>query len=191
MPQSLSENFMIGYNHTSGTNQRICEPCHTPHTNDTNFTKEQWNSQSSRTYYTLYQSSKDCAINGQAPISGASKLCLSCHDGTAANLAFGGGSASDSARASIGIDLRTDHPISINYAGALTRGHGYLRPLNYTVPDSIALSCSAGNLAVSDLLDKEGNVQCTSCHGAHANTAPYQLRITGKASRLCLACHNR
>ena len=65
----------------STTEQEICVYCHTPHRARTT-AGVLWNREESTATYTQYQSSSLKAIVGQP--TGASKLCLSCHDGTIA-----------------------------------------------------------------------------------------------------------
>ena len=97
----------------------------------------------------------------------------------------------------MGTDLSNDHPISINYANALAGGYGGLRPTTYlystwdTLLNAGTGGYSATTKAVSTMLDATGKMQCTSCHGAHANSEGYQLRMSNKGSALCFACHNK
>lgn len=60
---------------------QICIVCHTPHNSDVSVADAPlWNHEVSTALYTLYSSpTLDATVNQP---SGASKLCLSCHDGS-------------------------------------------------------------------------------------------------------------
>jgi predicted CXXCH cytochrome family protein len=131
--------------------------------------------------------------------NGASKLCLSCHDGTVA----------------VGAVRTRTEPIAL--AGGKTaltpRDGGYVgtdlsrtHPLSFTVNDEVVSRKNAGNpsdpalqpLAVMrsdrtahvDVLDR---VQCTSCHDPHsdANFASSGVHFYAKPDRSgpCTVCH--
>ena len=112
---------------------------------------------------------------------------------------FGGQTATNylTGGANFGTDLSNDHPISIDYAAALAGGYGGLRQTTYlystwdTTLNAGAGGYAATTRAVSTMLDANGKVQCTSCHGAHANSRGYQLRMSNRGSALCLACHSK
>ena len=175
LPHNFSTAAWNPYNYTTTLGQQICQPCHTPHNGQTGLEAPLWNHQMSTASYTLYESIKDNTTMGVTAIDGSSALCLSCHDGTVALSAFGGQTATNylTGGANFGNDLSNDHPISINYASALAGGY------------------TATTKAVSTMLDANGKVQCTSCHGAHSNSRGYQLRMSNRGSALCLACHSK
>ena len=102
---------------------RICLPCHVPHdaqTDDDGSTMVLWNHSVTNETFTMYSGfvlERLDRDQDEQP-GGASKLCLSCHDGATAVDAFGGGPESPSMYAtdtSLGTDLRDDHPIGIQY----------------------------------------------------------------------------
>jgi predicted CXXCH cytochrome family protein len=122
----------------------ICVFCHTPHGSDTSASVPLWNKKmNSPTAYTTYNSLGTSSLDGAtAPVGSVSLACLSCHDGTQAlnvmlNIPGSGGYDSTGAGifgtmtganqtsnklksgaiANIGVDLRNDHPIGIQYAG--------------------------------------------------------------------------
>ena len=100
---------------------QICLPCHTPHNAESD-AAPLWNHELSVATYNLYSSPSMQATVNQP--TGASKLCLSCHDGTVAVDSFGGDSGTIfidafSADANLTTDLSNDHPISFVYDTAL------------------------------------------------------------------------
>lgn len=160
----------------------VCNICHTPHG-----VKSQaplWNHQQSGAVYIPYSSSTQKATVGQP--TGASKLCLSCHDGTVAvgllHKQSQGGSRQGGllpvshGAARLGTDLSDDHPVSFRYDSALATANGQLR--------------DPATLLGAVQLDKDRQVQCTSCHLAHDNRFGKFLVQNNFASALCLACHN-
>lgn len=169
----------------------ICVFCHTPH--QAAGSTYLWNRYESTATYMPYQSSTLKASVDQP--TGASKLCLSCHDGTVAlgmlasrpdELAFQwqkpnsdpetirfmpAGSAG-----LIGTDLRKSHPISFKYDAAL-------KGKNPELADPASLTHPVH-------LDKEDEMQCTSCHDPHDNTFGKFLVMSNQYSLLCTHCHN-
>ncbi|MBL8332204.1 MAG: hypothetical protein JNM08_03840 [Rubrivivax sp.] len=148
---------------TGGTDQ-VCVFCHTPHHASTQDQGGQalraplWNRRvPAGSTYTPYTSSsldaQSIADGFNAQPGGASKLCLSCHDGTLAignvnvlagarnvnipmqgtaaggTLPTGEGTASGFTR-NLGTDLTNDHPISVTYNAALATRDGELRPVD-------------------------------------------------------------
>ena len=154
------------------TNDELCQPCHTPHNADTTVTAAPlWNHEVTSATFTVYSSATMNATPGRP--TGLSALCLSCHDGTVALDSFGGatGSTSISGNALVGIDLRNDHPVSVNLNTAVTNGDTELQ-----VPTG-----------ATQLFG--GNVECASCHDAHDNANGYFLRGSNVNSALCVDCH--
>ncbi len=165
------------------TETRICIFCHTPH-----HAAEQsgvlWNRADSTATYIPYESATLRATVGQP--TGASKLCLSCHDGTVAlgellsepaEIGFAGGVRLMPAGTShLGTDLRDDHPISFNYADTIAAGNTDL--------------VDPGALIGAVRLDPFGEMQCTSCHDPHDAGFGKFLVAAPRNSALCLACHD-
>lgn len=161
-----------------GTNQ-ICIFCHTPHHAKTDLPEVPlWNHGTTAATFTVYSSPTLDATVGQP--SGASKACLSCHDGTIALDVFGNRSSTSptiGGRFNLGTDLSNDHPISFTYDAALaTRDGGLVIP-------------AGTNMVVSGIPLYNGKMECSSCHSVHDNTNGTFLRHTNVGSALCLKCH--
>jgi predicted CXXCH cytochrome family protein len=161
----------------------ICVFCHTPH--KASAEAPLWNRQSPGAVYVPYASSTAKATIGQP--TGASKLCLSCHDGTVAlgmvrsrneAIQFGGGVVNmpPGRRANLGTDLSDDHPVSFRYDSALAVRRGELR--------------DPATLTREVRLDRNGELQCTACHNPHDDQYGAFLVANNHASALCLACHD-
>ncbi len=168
----------------SVTESRICIFCHTPHQarRDVPYL---WNRADSTINYTTYESSTLHATVGQP--SGASKMCLSCHDGTIAlgsvlsrtgEIPFAGGIRFlPEGDTLIGADISDDHPVSFVYDEALAAANGELAP-----PSGL-------NNEVK--LDKSNLLQCTACHDPHIDVYGKFLVKPNKFSALCTTCHQR
>lgn len=183
------------------TETQVCVFCHTPH--DSNPAGPLWNHQlSSGVTYVKYTSSTMVAYTSQSTApdpNGASKLCLSCHDGTVAlgavrsrstPIPLQGGKLNmvlgDSGY--IGTDLSNTHPISFVVTDQIVATN------NSTNPSSLALNSVSAMRADPDVhLDGQNRVQCTSCHNPHsdANYASSGVHFYNKAQRSdpCLVCH--
>ena len=164
----------------SDTITEICVFCHTPHNAQPK--TPLWNQEmSAGVTYTPYSSTTMTGAPGQP--TGASKLCLSCHDGTVAIGRISGGrqvplSGVDSqgrlmGPSVVGSNLSNDHPISfVPVASA-----------EIVVPPP-------GDLVH---LDAAGEMQCTSCHDPHEQerdqTTKKFLAKSNQSSALCLTCH--
>jgi len=123
----------------------ICVFCHTPHGSDTSASVPLWNRKLGGATYTTYNSLGTSSLDGAvAQVGSVSLACLSCHDGTqamnamvnlpgsggynaassilpgtwtGANVDTGTGEMKDGVITNLGVDLRNDHPIGIQYAG--------------------------------------------------------------------------
>ena len=156
----------------------LCVFCHTPH--NANTTRALWNRELPARAYDVYQSSTTEAVLNQP--TGASRLCLSCHDGTLAlgnlRVAPRTGRASLgvlTGRAALGTNLADDHPISFVYDEVLASRRRELA-LPAALPNDVRL-------------DHTGQMQCTSCHDPHEN--PYRMFLTrdDRGGDLCISCH--
>ena len=139
----------------------ICVFCHTPHGADITAVVPLWNRvMAAPTTYTSYNNLGTSSLDGAtAPVGSVSLACLSCHDGvqamntminqpgsggyTAAGAAWSGTWAGTNQTAgritnvgtsygNLGVDLRNDHPIGIQYGGGPTAGTVPAAPATYT-----------------------------------------------------------
>lgn len=170
--------------------QQICIFCHTTHRADTSVVDAPlWNHAVTNRTYQLYNSPTLDATVSQP--SGASRLCLSCHDGTVAVDSYGGraGVIFLGGRLAIGADeLTNDHPVSFLYDDALAAADGELHRPSAT-PSGL------GSTIDDDLLFN-GRLECSSCHDVHNGAAAEAvgqklLVITQVGSQLCLTCHDK
>ena len=158
----------------------VCVFCHAPHR--AGQTRALWNRDLPPTTYNLYSSSTLEATLRQP--TGASRLCLSCHDGTTAlgNLRVPPKTGAVSlgaltGRGSLGTDLSDDHPVSFVFDSALALKQGQLADPSI-LPRTVSL-------------DSTKQVQCTGCHDPHENRYRKFLRVDDRAAALCAACHRQ
>lgn len=158
----------------------VCIFCHTPHSASP--VLPLWNRATPAASYSIYASRSLDAVPGQP--TGASKMCLSCHDGTIAlgavlsrstPISMSGFATMPPGHANIGTDLRDDHPISFRFDSALAARDPKLRA-PAALPPEIRLDANA-------------ELQCTACHDAHDNSLGDFLVMRNSASQLCLSCH--
>lgn len=160
-------------------NSELCIFCHTPHSAAK---PALWNRYDSAATYTPYRSSTLKATLGQP--TGASKLCLSCHDGTVALGKIRSRATPIMMKSAVtmipkgpnnlGTDLSDDHPVSFKYDATLTSANGQL-------------ASPAGSSKMH--LDPNGELQCTSCHDPHSDQYGKFLIMNNTASALCVTCH--
>ena len=168
----------------STTESEICVFCHAPH-NTRRDIPYLWNKSDTTASYTPYQSTTLHAAVGQP--TGASKLCLSCHDGTVAlgalltrpaEIPFAGGVRFlPAGRTNLGTDLSDDHPVSLVYDSALASS-------NLELNDPLALPPQVR-------LDQNKELQCTACHDSHDNSNGKFLVMVNQYSGLCTTCHSK
>ncbi len=158
---------------------QICVFCHTPHGGRSQ--APLWNRHDSQAAYIPYNSPSLLASPGQP--TGASKLCLSCHDGTVAmgdlvsgpSVAFAGSPTMPPGRGLIGTDLRDDHPISFNFYESLAQAGGRI--------------ASPAGWDPRVRLDQNSMLQCTTCHDPHNDQWGRFLVMPNQESALCRQCH--
>ncbi len=139
-----------------------CDGCHVPHNADRLPGVPLWNGSETAITFTMYSSKTfQATIDGQP--SGASKLCLSCHDGANPNFLW----MSDTKKFQAG-DLVNSHPISFVYDSALAAADGALK--DPSQPSTL------GRTIAQDLLDAESKMQCNSCHDVHTSGVGKALR---------------
>jgi len=167
----------------AASEEQICIFCHATH--NASPIQPLWNRMMPITAYSVYTSDSLDAVPGQP--TGASKLCLSCHDGTIAigsvvsrdqTIQMAGGITTiPSGSSNLGTDLSDDHPISFRYDSTLVGEDPRL--------------VDPGSLPPEVPLDHNGELQCTSCHDAHDNSFGDFLVMPNVASSLCYACHQQ
>jgi len=223
----------------SGTAE-ICVFCHTPHGADTSASVPLWNKPLNTTpasTYTTYDSLGTSTLDGAVETVGSVSIaCLSCHDGTQAmsavinapgsgltTTAYSAGTWSGNTSggvtgglipdtiARIGVDLRNDHPIGIQYGGggltvaaptAATKDSDFVAAKNQTLNVTSKVwwvdteSTPNGSRQKTDMQLYTRNfggtdqpyVECASCHDPHTENTTF-LRISNAGSAVCLACH--
>ena len=178
-PHDLSSGGSSTY---KGTSDQTCIYCHTPH-NALSTLVPLWNHPTTATAsFTLYPSGGTLNASDLGQPTGASKACLSCHDGSLAADSYGSTSGTHNltGAALLGTDLSNDHPVSFTYDAALATADGGL------VTPASASSVVAGVPLFS------GKLECASCHNVHDNaTAQPFLRVNNAQSALCTTCHNK
>jgi len=215
-----------------GTTDEICIYCHTPHGGKkaiADDTGPLWNREATAGPFTVY-ASYTLDTSPSTPPTSVSKACLSCHDGTLGlnqliNWPGRGSGAAfvpnpDSSNqigtvppgvnnmALIGRDLSDDHPVSMNYADALSYGTGGAIGED-THAAGFRASAGSGNrwtvvngtvtLPLYGSSQATAKVECGSCHDPHeARSFAAQsgtggsvmfLRAANTASALCITCH--
>jgi len=190
-PHNLSVSGPGTYRAVSET--RVCVFCHTTH--NAAFQAPLWNRDDPGGTFQMYWSeTMDAyASSAEAPQpNGASKLCLSCHDGTIAL-----GSTVASGRIEMTGGITTLPSTSETYLGRDLSGD---HPVSFIVTDHLVTTNNAkGDVSLRSLaemrsdplvrLDSENRIQCTTCHDPHHNRYGDFL-VTAKPGELCLACHS-
>ena len=168
-----------------GTDQ-TCKFCHTPHNAQTSQLAPLWNHGTTpTTVYTLYgEGGSSPTFNATNTISqptGASKACMSCHDGTVALDTFGSqtGTHKMGGKSNLGSDLRNDHPVSFTYDASLATADGHL-----IVPVSASFVDAGRKVPLFN-----SKLECASCHDVHDDSNSPFLRKNNVGSALCLSCH--
>ena len=197
---NCGHNFADAVENPWNTTGEICLPCHAPHGNinkTIGFQTVLWNHSVPTNTYQVYSNPDSMdAVVGQP--SGATKLCLSCHDGTVALDNFSRktngtwfmktGTAPPGLNYinhfNFGTDLRATHPLSFTYDTALATADGELF-------DPAAQITALGGTIAEDLLIG-GKFECASCHDVHNKAGnDALLYIENDESALCLTCHNK
>ncbi|MCW9025663.1 MAG: multiheme c-type cytochrome [Gammaproteobacteria bacterium] len=165
----------------ASSESQICIFCHTPHS--ASASAPLWNRRDPGSTYIPYSSTTAIANPGQP--TGASILCLSCHDGTIAlgevlsettPISMAGGVTTMPAGATnLDVILTDDHPISFTYSSTLASQNGEL----------VDPSMLTGVVR----LDASGQLQCTGCHNPHEDTYGNFLVMSPRGSALCSTCH--
>jgi len=177
----------MGKSPVKGRVSGSCLYCHAPHSAMAGPATPLWNQQLSVQSYTTYTSTTYHQTSVQPPLGSATKLCLSCHDGTVApgqTVAYGKLSMMGSMKATskFGGDLRTSHPVSMK------------TPLADSPEISVLLSSSSPNTSDTAVKLVNGNVECNTCHDPHVQgkdpiVQDFLVRDNSNGA-LCLACHD-
>ena len=198
-------NELSGANVKKDGQGRVCAFCHTPHhkvESDTLNYNPLWSHQINVDQnFDAYQSvTFDSTIAGD-PLTGPSRLCMSCHDGsiavdqhynipgTASKPTLSGDNFGDIAVGK-NSDLSNDHPIGFDLVDISTLDKGIRGTLQTTNP------LLAGK-AITELGFKDGTgtaiMTCASCHDVHnkdnVDTAFLYEKQLGSA--FCLMCHDK
>lgn len=169
----------------ASSESQICIFCHIPHQKGSAI-RYLWNRfDPANPYIPYFSSTLRTDVVGQP--TGASRMCLSCHDGTIAlgeiassptEIPFKGGIRfmPEDSSSYLGTDLSDDHPISFVYDEMLSLDNRQIRDPS-ALPPQVKL--------------KNNQLQCTACHDPHDNTYGQFLVMDNTASSLCTACHDR
>jgi predicted CXXCH cytochrome family protein len=177
----------MGKSPIKGRMSGSCLYCHAPHSGMAGPATPLWNQQLSVQSYTAYTSTTYHQTGLQPPLGSASKLCLSCHDGTVApgqTVAYGKVMMSGAMKntSKLGGDLRGSHPFSLK------------TPLADSPVLNALLMAATPTTADPTVKLAKGSVECTSCHDAHAQSKdPIVQKFLvrdSSAGQLCLACHD-
>lgn len=176
----------------------ICKACHVPHgayaagTGAAPYPAPLWNHQATAvTTYTLYTSPTGTMQAVPTQPGGASKACMSCHDGTVAVDAIGTSTGTATNKIAptnanyLGTDLSNDHPVSFTYDTALATTDG-----NLSDPATKTVTTIKGTGTIATKMLFAGKVECASCHDVHGGQAgTHMLVMSNVGSAMCLACH--
>ena len=206
-------------------NYEVCVYCHTPHGATGEVEAPLWNKPAGVEAYRTYDSA---TIDGTIlPVGSVSTACLSCHDGTqamdtainspgsgfgAGRIGSGVGALNPNIIANLGVDLRNDHPVGIQYGG-YSEGRGQIDPNFVNSATGLQSAIMLGrmrwwvdtervanaNRDKTDMILYTRNingvdqpfVECATCHDPHrgSGTNPAFMRLTNRGSNLCLSCH--
>jgi len=177
------------------TETQVCKFCHIPH--NAEVPVPLWGHALSQAQYEVPDLRVGASVAPAPQPDGASRLCLSCHDGT---VALGDITSEPRAIPMVGGDrLRPGQP---GYIGTDLSGS---HPVSFVVPDGLQGSEEAGSdmtlrplsaiQADADVaLDEAGKMQCTTCHDPHsdryyeAGRVPH-FWVKPTVEEVCLTCH--
>lgn len=171
------------------TVDQVCVFCHVPHgASDSRATWSRDLRYQAAAGYQSYESRTLDAVPGRP--NGATRLCLSCHDGALALGALvnleatrpamaefrGGLTTMPRGPARLGFDLRNDHPVSIVPSTS--------DPEVKAPEPGGPVKLAHGTSALKD------SVQCTSCHDPHLATQKFLVKSVDRGG-LCMSCHQK
>lgn len=213
-------NRQIGQGDSKG---RVCAFCHTPHhkLEDAKLDYNPlWSHEVTTEDYIAYgeQTNSFDATIGLDPLSGPSRLCMSCHDGVIAvdqHYGMAGTASSDKLKGddygqiAVGLanDLSNDHPIGFYIEDAIDNDgsspeNGIIafgNALNATLVLPNNTNIPAGtpmtSLGFKGLPNSDGKslFTCASCHEVHNKDSVDEAFLYEKqaGSAFCLMCHNK
>lgn len=176
------------------TEEQICKFCHIPH--NAVVPDPLWGHSLSNAQYEVPEIRTPSGREAAPQPDGASRLCLSCHDGTIAlgdiateprPIAMAGASRlGPGDRGYLGTDLSGSHPISF-----VVSAEG----LNVEDGDMGVRSSSSISADPDVNLDDAGKMQCTTCHDAHADRYFQPGRVPRfwvkpSVTEVCITCHS-
>lgn len=174
----------------------VCKFCHIPH--NAVVSEPLWSRRLSSAIYEMPEADSSPGASYSVPgqPDGASRLCLSCHDGT---IALGEIAGNRNPVVMAGADRLAPTPGGFQGTD-LSGGH----PISFVLRDSGNLSGAEGDMGLRSLpairsdpdvrLDSEGKMQCTSCHDPHSDRfyAPGKVPrfwVKPTVAEVCLTCH--
>lgn len=189
---------------TTSTYTEVCVFCHTPHSKQSSSLL--WNRTASTAAYSVYSST---TIEQTIPQPGAaSKLCLSCHDGTVTlasvvnNPSSGGGTppvfsgtgkidtSTATVPAGLGTNLTNDHPVGFIYQVHRNTDTGLRTETVSGSKVSVQATAPARTLPLYGSTAATATLECGSCHNPHGVSGVGMfLRASNSNSELCLTCH--
>jgi len=205
--------------------QRLCAYCHTPHhaikvgdaaANGADFLPL-WSHAVSNVTYTPYASATFTPLGGSSmasdPLTGPSRLCMSCHDGlTAVDNYYGltnghvmvPNPGSFAANPVINGDGNTNHPLGFAMTDVIPGFAGATHPDTNSIlaltPTSKYKTGLTDSINIVDRLYSGAIMTCSSCHDVHntlnkvssqPGAANYLLLGSQKNSGICLSCHTQ
>lgn len=161
---------------------QVCIFCHVPH--NASPAAPLWNRHTPTSHYRIYRSDTlQARVDQPGP---ASKLCLSCHDGSIALGLVLSRPITDpipmthpylpTGPTNLTTDLSDDHPLGFRYDRVLSNRDPQIRQ-----PDLVDHRIKLG---------ERGELECTACHDPHNNELGDFLRITEREGALCTTCHD-
>lgn len=206
--------------------QRLCAYCHTPHhailvgsaeANGADYLPL-WSHEVSAVNYTPYVSATFTPLGGQTmaadPLTGPSRLCMSCHDGVTAvdnyygltnnHVMINNPAAPFTGQPVISHDGNSNHPLGFamtdvipGYPGATHPDTNSILALTNT---SMYVTGLTDNVTIVSRLYGGAILTCSSCHDVHntlnkvssqAGAGNFLLLGTQKNSGICVSCHTQ
>lgn len=161
--------------------QEICVFCHTPHNANVEGGAPLWNRAFSTQTFQRYTGSSLFVIKNNSNANyygstgqpeGSSKLCLSCHDGVSSL-----GTLKTGSPIAMVSDVITGRA-SFNPAAAANKMRYGHHPISFVYNDTVKNEINTARASTSykwppsitaAKLDRQGRMQCTTCHDAHQN----------------------